>query len=115
MNILILTIGLTFLWHFLVVKILPFLSGMMDSESGATPHLILLAVLPLSILIYLIYEKYDTTDANISLALSAFIFFTGIKILRRKVNIFIYHPSINIAYNVFYTIILFIFLDSLLP
>ena len=115
MEILTLTIGLLFLWHLILRKILPFLSGMFDSESGASLHLAVLALSPFGILIHLIYEKYDTTVANISLAISTIIAIGSHFGIKNFLNGVILKPVISIIYNTVYYIILYIFLDSLLP
>jgi hypothetical protein len=113
-DILSLTIGFVFLWHFLICKILPFFPGTIGFQDGGSIYLLLIVLSPLSYLVYKIYEKYGNFDATISLALSILIVFFSANIIKNLFDKLTLNPYVNWLYNFAYTILLFGFFKNLL-
>lgn len=102
-----------FLWHLLVYRVLPFLSGMLDTESGSA-HLVLITLSPIALVVYKIFDKYGKVDAIIGIVLGFVIAFISVNFIKKMFHEVVLHPFINGAYNVAYTIILIAFFNDLL-
>ena len=114
MEILSLTIGMIFLWHLLVYRFLPFLSGMLDTEDGGSFHLVLITLLPIALVVYKIFDKYGKVDATIGLVISFIIVFVSVNFIKKVFHEIVLHPLVNGLYNVGYTVILIAFFNDLL-
>lgn len=87
MDILILTVGFIFLWHVLLFKVLPFLSGMIGGEDGCSIYLLVISLLPISYLLYTAYEKYGKLESSISIILSFSVVAASIKPTKNLISI----------------------------